>query len=332
MSKTKGVTAEEIIESQKVHGDDFLILDIFPETIKGKKVDKLRTNKTGTVQYGNVLIKKPDGTKVPLIIKFIQLTTNGNIKKPNFRDYETIKLAFLKDDKVNTESKFGEAIDIICKTFERLVESYVKEGKISTKPKKNTLRVHSSSPAFPVQYTAIERETGEVVELENPLMWFELQQKYYSQEEQDELEHFEGLTYQRDDTKPILVKEFTVAIKDLKKRTEEKRVKVNRIIGEKVILKKTIIPPATDEEGNSMNTCNVQKFITAGSIVSGYVVMGLTISKSAFNLKTVFKNKLYVAANDDDTANSNEDLDPQDVEEMIPDVSKLSLLNKSVEG
>ena len=118
-------------------------------------------------------------------------------------------------------------------------------------------------------------------------MWFELSTKYYTKEEQEDLEQYEGLTYKRDDTKPILVKDFTISIRDLKKRTGEDRVKVNQTTGEKETVKETIVPQATDEEGNTMNTCNVQKFITGGSIVSGCIEMGLVISKSAFNLKSV---------------------------------------------
>lgn len=329
MSKTKSLTIEQIKEAYETHGKDFLIIDIFPTIIKGKLESKLRTNKNETVQYGDVLIKKADGEYVPLVIDFRQVSTFGRIKEPEYREYESIKIHLKKNDLLNSESKFGEIIDIICKTFEEKCENLVKDNKISTKPKNNKiLKVHSTEFKTPMQYTA--SKDGEIVELDNPSIWITFKTKNYTSEELSKLEQYNDLTYKGDD-KPILIKDFDISIYDLNLIEKIEKPIINKETGEKLIVKKSIVQLAKDKNGNFINNCNIHNFITKGSIISGKIEMGIVISKGQFHLKTTFKDKLYVYPNINDESNENQELDEEYVDDMIPNNSLLILKNQKIE-
>lgn len=319
--KKESITSEQILEAYEAHGEDFLVLDIFPETIKGKVHEKLRTNKLGNVQYGDVMIKKADGTKVPLVIKFLQLTTSSRIRPPEQREYEAIKLCFPRDDPENNESKFGEAMELICKTFENKVEQWDSDGVISMKPKdkKAILKLVQTTPGIPMQFT--RKGDGEDIPLDNPIMRLELKTRYYPADNLPKDTYKEN--YPNGNT--VYIKDFDIPIADLSKKSEiEKKVK-DRQTGEIKTVMKPFIPPATvtdinedgDEEDFPVNNCNIQDFITVGSTVSGYVQMQIVISKQSFNLKTTFTNTLYVFPNDN-TNNGDYELEEDEVDEMMP--------------
>lgn len=327
-NRSKPLSANDIFEAYEAHKDEFLILDIFPDT---NNKDKLRCNNANTVQYGDVLIKKADGTVVPLSVKFIQITTLGRIKDPKDRDYESLKLSFRKKDTENPDSSFGDAMDLICKTFEKKVNEYSNDGKIAIKPKAKSgaLKVHSVHPTFPMQFEVENKETGCTEELDNPILWFELKSQYYKADEIDKLEHFDNLFYKKDG-KPIYKKNFSVKICDLSKKTDEEVIRIDSRTGKEVKKRTSHIPLAVDKNDEKMNNCNVQEFITPGSSVSGYVEMQLTISGRAFNLKTTFKHNsnLYVYPNLSYGQSYNEDLDTDEVDEMIPQKANVKSLDE----
>jgi hypothetical protein len=329
-SQSKPLTVNEIFEAYNTHKENFLILDIFSDNTGKDKKDKLRSNAAGSVQYGDVLVKKADGSEVPLVVKFIQLATLGRIKEPKERDYESLKLSFRKNDKINVNSRFGEAMDLICKTFEKKVNDFTINGDISIKPKakSGSLKVHSTTPTFPIQYEVENRESGQVEELDNPIMWFEIKSKYYKPDELEKLEHYNGLSYNKDQ-KPVLKKDFSVKICDLSKKRDEEIVRVDSRTRKEIIKTVSHIPIATDSNDETLNNCNIQEFITPGSAVSGFVEMQLTISGRAFNLKTTFKNNsnLYIYPVQNNNININQELDTEEVDEMIPQTNNLSNLN-----
>jgi hypothetical protein len=247
------------------------------------------------------------------------------------------KLSFRKDDQCNPESQFGDAMELICRTFEKKISDYTQEGRIAVKPKakSGSLRVHSTTPTFPMQFEVENRETGCTEELDNPIMWFELKTQYYKADELEKLEQFENLMYKKDG-KPIVKKHFGLRICDLSKKKDEEVIRVDSRTGKEVRKITSHIPIATDAEGNSLNNCNIQEFITPGSALSGYVEMQLTISGRAFNLKTTFKgnSNLYVYPNPIVQNNYEQSLDSEEVDEMIPQtnaMSKLSLRKEECE-
>jgi hypothetical protein len=268
-----------------------------------------------------------DGSKVPLTLKFIQITTLGKIREPKDRDYESLKLSFRKNDRCNPESRFGDAIELICRTFENKINTYTQDGKIAIKPKAKSgaLRVHSTTPTFPMQFEVENRETGCIEELDNPIMWFELKTQYYKADELEKLEQFENLIYKKDG-KPVVKKQFGLRICDLSKKKDEEVIRVDSRTGKEVRKITSHIPIATDNEGNPLNNCNIQEFITPGSVLSGYVEMQLTVSGRAFNLKTTFKNNsnLYVFPNAIVQNNYEQSLDSEEVDEMMPPTNTMS--------
>jgi len=329
-SQSKPLSTTEIFNAYNTHKEEFLILDIFPETDNDKK-DKLRSNTANSVQYGDVLIKKDNGTIVPLCLKMIQLSTLGRIKEPKERDYETLKLSFRLNDKENPESEFGRAMDLICKTFEQKVNQYTADGKIAVKPKarSGSLKVHSVNPTFPIQYEVENKETGQVEELDNPIMWFELKTKYYKSDEIEKLQQFDNLYY-RKDGKPIMMKDFSARVCDLSKKIDEEVIRVDPKTGNKTRKMTSQIPIAVDDNDNTLNNCNIQSFITPGSALSGFLEVQLTISGRAFNLKTTFKSgsNLYVYPNTSFDSNKTLELDTDEVDEMIPQ----NLVKKNMES
>jgi hypothetical protein len=329
-NQSKPLTVNDIFEAYNTHKDEFLILDIFPDTTYADKKDKLRSNSANTVQYGDVLIHKMDGSKVPLVLKFIQLTTLGKIKEPKDRDYESLKLSFRKNDKGNPDSQFGEAMDLICRTFEAKINTYTQDGKIAVKPKakSGSLRVHSTTPTFPMQFEVENRETGCTEELDNPILWFELKTQFYKSDELDKLEQFENLMYKKDG-KPVVKKQFGLRICDLSKKKDEEVIRVDSRTGKEIRKITSHIPIATDDDGNTLTNCNIQDFITPGSAISGYIEMQLTISGRAFNLKTTFKgnSNLYVYPNPIVNTNYEQSLDSEEVDEMIPQTNGMSKLS-----
>lgn len=333
-TQSKPLSIDEIFEAYETHNDEFLILDIFGKNKRDNK-DKLRTNVAGTVQYGDVLIKKADESVVPLVLKFIQITTMSRIKEPKDRDYETLKLSFRKNDLENEDSRFGAAMDLICKTFENKVNQYVSDNKIAVKPKakSGSLKVLSTTPIFPVQYEVENKETGGIEELENPIIWIELKSQYYKPDEVDKLEQYEGLYY-RKDGKPVIKKDFSVKICDLSEKRDEEVIKYDPKTKKEVKKVTSYIPMAKDNSGNLLNNCNIQEFITPRSILSGYIEMQLTISGRSMNLKTTFKSNsnLYVYPNLQYGKSINSGLDAEEANEMIPTTAQSTKKEVDSEG
>ena len=172
---------EDVIKSYSIYGDDFIIIDL--TTIK--------ENQAKTVKYCQLKIKKENGQEVVPIIKLINLTVAGKIKAPVDREFEQLKVALRKDDSTNAESKFGEAMELICNTFTKKVKDMKNNGIINDDEdddnnNANVIIVPNCKPQTPLQKKAKNKENVNV-NLDNPMLWLGLNFKRYNAEEEKKL-------------------------------------------------------------------------------------------------------------------------------------------------
>lgn len=283
---------EDVIKAYKTHGDNFIIVDF--STIK--------ENQAKTVKYCQLKIKKENGQEVVPIIKMINLSVAGKIKAPADREFEQLKVALRKDDINNTESKFGEAMELICNTFTKKVKEMKTNGLINDDEdddnnNSNVIIVPNCKPQTPLQKKAKNKENVNI-NLDNPMIWLGLNFKRYTPDEEKQLEILDGLTYKRDN-KPFYIKDFDLNIYDL----------------ENIIDKKPQL--AIDETNNTMNNGNIHKFITVNSLISGTVYMQVVMSKQSFNLNTKLSRNLYVKSNKNNISSNNHIFDESEFEMMI---------------
>lgn len=294
MSKQDYTTPEEIIESYKKYGKDFMVIDI----------NKARPNdpKNPLVYYINVNFKssKSNDLKRP-VIKILNLTTSSSIKQPNERKYEQLKISVRKNDANNTESKFGEAMEIVCNTFKKKVKEMVDKKIISDDSDDLNSKVFPSvKPQTPMQTTAKNKE-GKTVKLENPMFWFNINNKRYSADELKSLPKMKDMLYPN-----AYIKDFDINIYDLEKQNENR------------------FDLATDNNGNEINNSNIQEFLKTGSIISGSIMFQCIISKNSFNLNTRLFKSLYVKKSNYNS-NDNDGFDDDDMGEMLAFTNKLNL-------
>jgi hypothetical protein len=283
---------EDIIKSYNIYGDDFIIIDF--STIK--------ENQAKTVKYCQLKVKKENGQEVVPIIKLINLTAAGKIKAPIDREFEQLKVALRKDDSSNPESKFGEAMELICNTFTKKVKDMKTNGIINDDEddennSDNVIIVPNCKPQTPLQKRAKNKENINI-NLDNPMLWLGLNFKRYTADEEKKLDILDGLSYKRDN-KPFYIKDFDLNIYDL----------------EKIINKKPQL--ATDEYNNIMNNSNVHKFLTVNSLISGTIYMQVVMSNQSFNLNTKLSRNLYVKSNKNSLSNNSHMFDDSEFDLMI---------------
>lgn len=283
---------EDVIKAYKTHGDDFIIIDF----------STLKENQAKTVKYCQLKVKKENGQEVVPIIKMINLSVAGKIKPPSEREFEQLKVALRKDDLNNTESKFGEAMELICNTFTKKVKEMKANGIINDDEdddnnNSNVIIVPNCKAQTPLQKKAKNKENVNI-NLENPMIWLGLNFKRYTSDEEKELSILDGLTYKRDN-KPFYVKDFDLNIYDLEKIQDKK-------------------PQfAVDNENKLMNNGNIHKFITVNSLISGTIYMQVVMSKQSFNLNTKLSRNLYVKSNKSNMSSSNHIFDDSEFELMM---------------
>jgi hypothetical protein len=290
---------EDVIKAYKAHKDNFIIIDF--TTIK--------ENQAKTVKYCQLKIKKENGSEVVPIIKLINLTVAGKIKNPTEREFEQLKIALRKEDINNAESKFGEAMELICNTFTKKVKEMKANGLINDDEdddnnNKNTIIVPNCKPQTPLQKKAKSKENTNI-NLDNPMIWLGLNFKRYTSEDEKQLEVLDNLTYKRDN-KPFYIKDFDLNIYDL----------------ENVIHKKPQL--AVDENHNIMNNGNIHKFITVNSLISGTIYMQVVMSKQSFNLNTKLSRNLYIKSNKSSSNNGNHMFDDDEFQLMMGGIKENS--------
>ena len=88
------------------------------------------------------------------------------------REFEQLKVALRKDDSENAESKFGEAMELICNTFTKKVKDMkingiINDDEYDDSNNNNVIIVPNCKPQTPLQKKAKNKE-GKNVDLDNP--------------------------------------------------------------------------------------------------------------------------------------------------------------------
>lgn len=301
--------ATELIKSYEKYGDDCIMIDL----------DNIRTNDQKN-WYCDLKLKHPETEEYILgIHKIINVTVGGRQKLPDERLYEGIKVSTRLNDILNPESKLGESLKIICEVFKRKIKELVKKKVITDDDDELNIkyRFPSIKPKIPMQITAPNKEKV-LVQLENPIFWFNLNTKRYTKAEEQELSIYNDITYKGKDPKPFRIKPFEINICDLNKKKE------NYEKGE------SPFELATDNNGNSLDTTNIHEFLTSQSIISGSLKFKIVISKSGgINLKFDFYKTLYVMKGNYNS-NQNDNLDDDDFSEMDSFVSQMANTTKNL--
>jgi hypothetical protein len=247
------VTPEEIINAHNIYGDELITIDL-----QNKKEYKTK----GTTIYSNVLFKLPNKEKpCRIMLKFKNATlVASNIKNPKDRTFEQLKIIFKRYDDLNPNSKLGEALEIICKTYEKVIDKMV-DNKIISSRKSDTKSIifPSTNVKFPMQDTAEDKKAanGTRVTIENPLFYININTKRYDKDELTNLPIMEGVEYS--DGNDAYIKSFDFNIYDISK-------KINTLNHQGKLEKR--FEKATDNSGKLINNSNIQEFLRTRSNIS----------------------------------------------------------------
>lgn len=256
------VKPSEIIESFNLYGSEMVVLDL----------EKMRESGNKKVKYVNAMLKKADGKLAPMRVKFINQKINNNIKDIEDRSYEQIKLSFKEG------SEFTEALCLVAESFTEQVG--LLNGKRITndrkKASKECILMPSVEPKVPVQTTALDKE-GEVVDLDEPIIWVRMNSKRYSPSETDNLVSLDG-SY-KESGAPLLVKQFEFDTVDFSSGSPVK---------------------------TSLNFENCSDAFTRNTIVSGIInLQAISSVQGGFNLNASFYRTLYYITADKDSYGDN---------------------------
>lgn len=287
MASYRIVTSDDIIAAHDKHGDDFVMVN--PKDI--------RFYNNNAVGYAKLMFKLADGSVCIPTVKFFNQKV-GKIRKPEDRDYATIKLSIRQNNKEDPNDKFGDALNLVFTAFTNVVKRMVKDGDISDdisddNNKDDVVILPSCKPSVPILRKAINKETGKPETLDNPMIFIVSEFKRYKKEDLPKLKKLD-FTYKAEGT-PFIIKEFDAKFYDM----------TDMVNGR---------PEIAKVNGHGIDNSNIHEFITHGSMCSGFVGFDLTLSKSGgFNLKTCIKRGVYVvpavgetsgqAFDDDDLSN-----------------------------
>ncbi len=271
------LTTAQILEAHAAHGDDFVQIN-FESTRKYKNYS----------QYIDVDIKLADGTVSP--IRYWKLTSDGikiasRIRKPEQRKYEAIRLGVaLVDDETQEVNDNSQALKLLCEAFENKMRQLKNDNVITDDeraPRKQAdgtyrpFHLISTKIVSPMQTTAIDRESGDVVDLDNPKFWLSMpKRKFYpAGQTAPPSIHFDDKYYmdesgQADTERPVMTHEYQFDVFNIDDSYFDSRT------GKKVYKKLG----APDGDQNILNNTNIQDYFTKGSALIGNLKFELAVS------------------------------------------------------
>jgi hypothetical protein len=234
-------------------------------------VESVRFNAANTCAYFKALLNV-NGTKYVPSLKFFNQKTVYRIMAPEDRAYEGTSLSFGRDQTNDdgSESNFGKACDLIFTAFTKKVKELVASKLLSddmdddenTAATKVVPSVKAGTPIRKVRVVEGVRE-----QLDNPIITVPIAQKYYSKEEESNLELLPGKMFKR--------KTFDVKFMDLT-CVENGR------------------PTTSLVDGEHVDSSNIHEYITRGSEISGVLSFDIISSKQGLNLKLKPYRMVYV--------------------------------------
>lgn len=307
------ITCNDIIDAFEKHGDNFIVVDI----------DNKRDFKS-YCNYININIMKADGEVIsPMYCKMdvSGIKTSSNIREPNVRQYEQIRVALRQYNDLEEETTNMKAMRILCSSYKNIIKKMVDEGVIThhkdVPRKKNNdgcirpVLLISTDPKTPMQNTVINRQTQEVESIDNPIFWINIPKKNYKKNTAPPPKQFGELCYKEDDGsdgKPFMVYDFDVSFYDIEKPSFDPHTGKKRysLVGE------------MDEDGNiELNNTNVHKFITKNTILFGSFKFGITVSSRGAKLDISLCGANHIKQGEDDVVETNTEEELGDFESAL---------------
>lgn len=286
------LTTAQILEAYNTHGDDFIVPN-FESTRKFKNY----------AQYIDIDIKLADGTISP--IRYWKLSNDGiiassRIRKPEQRKYEAIRLGVaLMDDETKEVNENCQALKVLCEAFENKMRQ-LKADEIVTddekKPRKQAdgtyrpFHLISTKIVTPMQNTARDKETMDIIDLENPRFWLTMPKKKFFKAGQTQPEsiHFEDKYYmdesgQPDLSRPVMTHEYAFDVYNIDDSYYDART------GKKVY-KKLGAPQGDDY---ILDNTNIQDYITKGSALMGNLKFECQVSGRQLKLDIALYGRFF---------------------------------------
>lgn len=286
------LTTAQILDAHKAHGNDFIEIN-FESTRKFKNY----------AQYIDIDVKLADGTVAP--VRYWKLSGNGmivasGIKKPEQRKYESIRLGVALQDKDGEENENVKALQLLCTAFEEKMK-HLKDNNVITDdaraPRKQSdgtyrpFHLISTKIVSPMQTSAKSKETGDIVDLENPYFWLSIpKKKYYKNGEvEKESVHFDDKFYsdengQPDLERPVMTHEYGVDFYNIDDGYHHPRT------GKKIFNK------LGRREGGDvvLDNTNIQEYLTRNSAIVGNLKFELAVSGRQCKLDVALHGRYYV--------------------------------------
>ena len=288
------ITTQQIIDAHTAHGDDFIQIN-FESARKFKNY----------AQYIDVDIKLADGTVTG--VRHWKLSSAGivigsKLRLPEQRKYESMRLGVTLKDDGEEVNENAHAMKLICTSFENIMTKFKSDNVItddSRAPRKQSdgtyrpFHLISTKIVTPMQTTAKSKETGDIIDLENPFFWLSLpKKKFFKVGEQPKTSiHYEDKYYadesgQPDVERPIMTHEYAPEFYNVDDFFHHPRT------GKKIYNK--LGYPNAETDVRDLDNTNIHKFLTRHSALMGNLKFELTVSGRQCKLDIALYGKQYV--------------------------------------
>ncbi|KAG2759379.1 hypothetical protein PC129_g14823 [Phytophthora cactorum] len=290
------LTTSQILEAHAAHGNDFIVIN-FESTRKFKNF----------AQYIDIDVKLADGKTTP--VRYWKLSNEGivvgsRLRKPEQRKYESIRMGVGLKDEDGVENANVKALQLLCEAFEEKMKQFKTDDIITDDaraPRKQAdgtyrpFHLISTKIVSPMQTTAKDKETDDIVDLANPFFWLSIPKKKFFRngEIPHESAHFEDKYYademgQPDMARPIMTHLYSPDFYNVEDFYHHPRTgkKIYKHLG------------APDGDDNYMDNTNIQDYLTKGSALMGNLKFELAVSGRQCKLDVALYGRFYVKKED----------------------------------
>jgi hypothetical protein len=304
------LTTAQLLEAHATHGNDFILIN-FESTRKFKNF----------AQYIDIDVKLADGKVAP--IRYWKLSNEGiqvgsRLRKPEDRKYESIRMGVGLKDEEDVENENVKALKLLCEAFEEKMKQLKNDNLITDNERDCRKQADGSYHPFhlistkvvsPMQTTAKDKETDDIVDLENLFFWLSIPKKkfYRNGEVPHEAVHFEEKYYadeagRPDETRPIMTHLYAPDFYNVDDFYHHRQTgkKIYKHLG------------APDGQENYLDNTNIQDYLTKGSMLIGNLKFELAVSGRQCKLDVSLFGRFFVKKADAIMGSFEEDEDTID--------------------
>jgi len=317
------LTTPMILEAHAAHGNDFIVID-FESTRKFKNF----------AQYINIDVRLVDDKVVN--VRYWKISNDGivvasRISNPEQRKYESIRMGVALKDEEGVENDNAKALYLLCTAFEAKMNDFKRDGVITDDaraPRKQAdgtfrpFHLISTKIVTPMQTTAKSKETGDIIDLENPFFWISIgKKKFYGAGEIAKPSiHFDDKYYadengQPDVERPVMTHEYEPSFFNIDDFYHHPRT------GKKIYKQLGAVNPDTEE--TVLDNTNIQDYLTKGSAMMGNFKFELAVSGRQCKLDVKLYGRFYVKVAETEIGAGGQD-DEDEIEAFGSNYAKLS--------